>query len=59
MQQKIDGRVVRLLSKRRAAEEAGIEQWFLVAISDDAKAKEAISSASHRTEKPLCDHGQS
>ena len=50
MKQKTDGRVVRLLSKRRAAEEAGIEQWFLVAIRDDAKAKEAISSAAHGTD---------
>jgi hypothetical protein len=33
MQQKTDGRVVRLLSKRHAAEEPGIEQWFLVAIA--------------------------
>ena len=50
MQQKTDGRVVRLLSKRHAAEEPGIEQWFLVAIGDDAKAKEAISSAAHGTD---------
>src|SRR4026209_2837498 len=50
MQLKTDGRVVRLLSKRHAAEEPGIEQWFLVAIGDDAKAKEAISSAAHGTE---------
>jgi hypothetical protein len=50
MQQKTDGRVVRLLSKRRAAEEAGIEQWFLVAIGDDAKAKEAMSNAAHGTD---------
>jgi hypothetical protein len=40
MKRKTDGRVVRLLSKRHAAEEPGIEQWFLVAIGDDAKAKE-------------------
>jgi hypothetical protein len=38
------------LSKRHAAEEPGIEQWFLVAIGDDAKAKEAISSAAHGTD---------
>jgi hypothetical protein len=50
MQLKTDGRVVRLLTKRRAAEEPGIEQWFLVAIGDDAKAKEAISSAAHGTD---------
>ena len=50
MQLKTDGRVVRLLSKRHAAEEPCIEQWFLVAIGDDAKAKEAISSAAHGTD---------
>ena len=38
------------MSKRHAAEEPGIEQWFLVAIGDDAKAKEAISSAAHGTD---------
>ena len=42
---------MRLLSKRRAAEEPGIEQWFLVAIGDDAKAKEAISSAAQGTDE--------
>jgi hypothetical protein len=47
MQLKTDGRVVRLLTKHHAAEEPAIEQWFLVAIDDDARAKEAVSSASH------------
>ena len=46
MQQKTEGRVVRLLTRHVAAEEPTIEQWFLVAIGDDAKAKEAVSSAS-------------
>lgn len=46
MQQKTDGRVVRLLARHIAAEEPTIEQWFLVAIGDDAKAKEAVSSGS-------------
>ena len=43
MQEKTDGRVVRLLSKHLAAEDRAVEQWFLVAIGDDEKAKEAIS----------------
>jgi hypothetical protein len=43
MQQKTEGRVVRLLSKHLAAEDRAIEQWFLVAIGDDEKAEEAIS----------------
>jgi uncharacterized protein DUF1345 len=40
MQQKTDGRVVRLLTTHYAAEDPTIEQWFLVAIGDDAKTKE-------------------
>ena len=43
MQQKTDGRVVRLLSKHLAAEDRAVEQWFLVAIGDDEKAKETVS----------------
>jgi TusA-related sulfurtransferase len=43
MQQKTEGRLVRLLSKHLAAEDRAVEQWFLVAIADDEKAKEAIS----------------
>jgi hypothetical protein len=35
--------VVRLLSKHLAAEDRAVEQWFLVAIGDDEKAKETIS----------------
>ena len=37
MQQKTDGRVVRLLTKYVGAEGRPIEQWFLVAIGDDDK----------------------
>jgi hypothetical protein len=44
MQQKTEGRVVRLLSKHLAAEDRAVEQWFLVAIDDDEKAKETISN---------------
>ncbi len=43
MQQKTEERVIRLLSKHLAAEDPAVEQWFLVAIDDDEKAKETIS----------------
>ena len=42
MQEKTDGRIVRFLTKH-AADERSKEQWFLVAIGDDDKAKEAVS----------------
>jgi hypothetical protein len=42
MQEKTDGRIVRFLTKH-AADERSMEQWFLVAIGDDDKAKEAVS----------------
>ena len=45
MQPKTDGRVVRLLTKHLAAEDRAVEQWFLVAIGDDEKAKERISKS--------------
>lgn len=45
MQQKTDGRVVRFLTKRHAAEEPGLEQYFLVAIGDDEKAKDVVSKS--------------
>jgi hypothetical protein len=43
MQQKTDGRVVRLLTRHLAAEDQSLEQWFLVAIADNEKAKEAVA----------------
>jgi hypothetical protein len=43
MQQKTEGRVVRLLGKHLAAEDRAVEQWFLVAIGDDEKAKDTIA----------------
>jgi len=43
MQPKTDGRLVRLLTKHLAAEDRAVEQWFLVAVGDDEKAKERIS----------------
>ena len=43
MQQKTEGRVARMLTKHLAAEDHTLEQWFLVAIGDDDKAKGAVS----------------
>ena len=45
MQQKADGRVVRLLTKHASAEDRSIEQWFLVAIGDDDKATDAVAKS--------------
>jgi len=45
MQPKTDGRVVRLWTKHLAAEDRAVEQWFLVAIGDDEKAKERSRKA--------------
>ena len=45
MEQKTDGRVVRLLTKHSSAEERSLEQRFLVAIGDEDKAKDAVSKA--------------
>lgn len=50
MQQKTDGRVVRLLTKHLAVEDA-LEQWFLVAVGDDEKAKEAVLKATNGTDE--------
>jgi hypothetical protein len=53
MQQKTDGRVVRLLTKHLSAEDSSVEQWFLVAIGDDDKAKEAVANATNATDEVL------
>jgi hypothetical protein len=53
MQQKTDGRVVRFLTKRRAADEPGLEQWFLVALDDDEKAIESVSKATKATDEVI------
>jgi hypothetical protein len=45
MEQKTDGRVVRLLIKHSSAAERSLQQRFLVAIGDDDKAKDAVSEA--------------
>ena len=51
MQQKTDGRVVRLLTKHLSAEDNLLEQWFLVAIGDDDRAKDAVSKATKATDE--------
>jgi hypothetical protein len=45
MQQKTDGRVVRLFTKYVGAAGRSIEQWFLVAIGDDDKATGAVAKS--------------
>jgi len=45
MKQKTDGRVVRLLAKH-LGEGSRREQWFLVAIGDDDKARDAVREVS-------------
>jgi hypothetical protein len=50
MQQKTDGRVVRLLTKHVSAEDYAVEQWFLVAIGDDEKAKDAVTKVANAAE---------
>lgn len=52
MRQKTDGRVVRFLTKRHA-QEPGLEQWFLVAVGDDEKAKDAVSQATKATDEVI------
>ena len=53
MQQKTDGRVVRLLTKHLGAEDRAREQWSLVAIGDDDKAKDAVTKTANATEQIL------
>jgi hypothetical protein len=53
MQQNTDGRVVRFLTRRHAAEGPGLEQWFLVAIGDDEKAKDEFPRQLRRRTKLL------
>jgi hypothetical protein len=42
MHERTEGRIVRFFTKH-AADEPFVEQWFLVAIGDDDKAKGAVS----------------
>jgi hypothetical protein len=51
MQQKTDGRVVRLLTKHVGAEDQALEQWFLVAVGDDDKARDAVAKAANASEE--------
>jgi len=50
MQQKTDGRVVRLLTKHVSAEDQALEQWFLVAVGDDARAKDAVAKSANASD---------
>jgi hypothetical protein len=50
MQQKTDGRVVRLLTKHLGAEDRAVEQWFLVAIGDDDKAKDVVAKSANASD---------
>jgi hypothetical protein len=51
MRQKTDGRVVRLLTKHFGAEDQALEQWFLVAVGDDDKARDAVAKAANASEE--------
>jgi len=51
MQQKTDGRVVRLLTKHVSAEDQALEQWFLVAVGNDDRAKDAVTKATNASER--------
>ena len=53
MQQKTDGRVVRLLTRHLGAEDRALEQWFLVAVGDDEKAKDAVTKAVNATDEVI------
>jgi hypothetical protein len=53
MQQRTDGRVARLLTKHLAAEDRAVEQWFLVAIADDEKAKDAIAKTAKSADEVI------
>jgi hypothetical protein len=50
MQQKTDGRVVRLLTKHISAEDQTVEQWFLVAVGDDERAKDALAKSANASD---------
>jgi hypothetical protein len=53
MKQGTDGRVVRFLTKHHAAEELSLEQWFLVAIDDDERARDAVSKTTKATDEVI------
>jgi hypothetical protein len=53
MQLKTDGRVVRSLTKHVGAEDRSLEQWLLVAVGDDDKAKDAVTKAINASEQVI------
>jgi hypothetical protein len=53
MQQKTDGRVVRLLTKHVSAEDQTLEQWFLIAVGDDDRAKDALAKSANAPDAVL------
>jgi hypothetical protein len=53
MKQRTEGRVVRFLTKRHAAEKRSLEQWFLVAIDDDERARDAVSKTTKATDEVI------
>jgi hypothetical protein len=53
MQQKTDGRVVRLLTKHVSAEDHTLEQWFLIAVGDDDRAKDALAKSANAPDAVL------
>jgi hypothetical protein len=50
MEQKTDGRVVRLLTKHVSAEDQAVEQWFLIAVGDDDRAKDALAKSANASD---------
>ena len=42
---------MRLLTKHLSAEDRSVEQWFLVAIGDDDKAKDAVIKSTNASEE--------
>ena len=50
MQQKTDGRVVRLLTKHVSAEDQTVEQWFLIAVGGDNRAKDAVAKSANASD---------
>jgi hypothetical protein len=47
---KVRRRIVRALDEHVAVEERALEQWFLVPIGDDEKAKNAVSNTTKVTD---------
>ena len=45
--------MVRFLTKHHAAEELSLEQWFLVAIDDDERARDAVSKTTKATDEVI------